>query len=128
MGAGRRIVLDRRQPLSVIVERIKRRLGISGVRVAVGNARRYRTIGVCAGAGAALRPVATAQDCELFLTGEMRHHDVLAAQADGCTVVLAGHTNTERGYLKVMRKRLQQEMTSLKVVVSRKDADPLRAM
>ncbi len=128
VGAGRRIVLDRRQPLSVIVERIKRRLGISGVRVAVGNARRYRTIGVCAGAGAALRPAATAQDCELFLTGEMRHHDVLAAQADGCTVVLAGHTNTERGYLKVMRKRLQQEMTSLKVVVSRKDADPLRAM
>jgi dinuclear metal center YbgI/SA1388 family protein len=129
VGAGRRIVLDRRQSLSVIVERIKRRLGVSGVRVAVGGTtRRYRTIGVCAGAGGALRATATTQDCELFLTGEMRHHDVLAAQADGCTVVLAGHTNTERGYLKVLKKRIQRSLADLEVTVSRKDSDPLRVM
>ena len=129
VGAGRRIVLDHRQPLAVIIERIKRRLGVHGVRVAVGGTtRRYRTIGVCAGAGSALRAAATAQDCELFLTGEMRHHDVLAAQAAGCTVVLAGHTNTERGYLKVLRKRLQRSLTELQITVSRKDADPLHAM
>jgi len=130
VGDGRRVVLDRRQPLSVIVERIKRRLGVTRLRVAAGgpSARRYRTIGVCAGAGAALRETATAQECELFLTGEMRHHDVLAAQAAGCTVVLAGHTNTERGYLKILRKRLQRSLTTLDVIVSRHDTDPLRTM
>ena len=69
-----------------------------------------------------------AQDCELFLTGEMRHHDVLAAQAGGCAVVLAGHTNTERGYMKVLRKRLQRALPALDVTVSRKDADPLKEM
>ena len=130
VGEGRRVVLDRRQPLSVVVERIKRRLGVHRLRVAAGEpgTRGYRTIGICAGAGGPLREAATTQECELFLTGEMRHHDVLAAQAAGCTVVLAGHTNTERGYLKVLRKRLQRSLTTLEVIVSRQDTDPLRSM
>ncbi len=129
-GAGRRVVLDRKQPLSVILEHIKRRLGVSRLRVAVADdpPRRYRTIGICAGAGGSLRKPACEQGCELFLTGEMRHHDVLAAQADGCTVVLAGHTNTERGYLKVLRKRLRAALPALDVSIARRDTDPLKAM
>ncbi|MEE8459262.1 MAG: Nif3-like dinuclear metal center hexameric protein [Phycisphaerales bacterium] len=130
MGEGRRVVLDRKVSLPELVERIKRRLGVSRLRVAAadGGARRIRTIGLCAGAGGSLLETARSQDCELFLTGEMRHHDVLAAQAGGCTVVLAGHTNTERGYLKVLRKRLQRTLTTIDVLVSRKDSDPLREM
>lgn len=130
VGEGRRVVLDRKVTLADLVERVKRRLGVHGLRVAVGDggARRYRTIGLCAGAGGSLLDDALAQDCELFLTGEMRHHDILAAQAGGCTVVLAGHTNTERGYLKVLRKRLQKSLGTTEIHVSRKDADPLREM
>ena len=128
VGEGRRVVLDRKVPLPELVERIKRRLGVGRLRVATGDGgvRRYRTIGLCAGAGGSLLQAAVAQDCELFLTGEMRHHDVLAAQADGCAVVLAGHTNTERGYLKVLRKRLQRKLATIEIVVSRKDADPVK--
>ena len=130
MGEGRRVVLDRKVSLPDLVERIKRRLGVDRLRVATGDgtARRIRTIGLCAGAGGALLETARRQDCELFLTGEMRHHEVLAAQAAGCTVVLAGHTNTERGYMKVLRKRLQRALATIEVLVSRKDADPLREM
>lgn len=127
-GEGRRVVLDSRTPLPELVERIKRRLGVSRLHVAVGDGgpRGYRTIGLCAGAGGSLLQDALTQDCELFLTGEMRHHDVLAAQAGGCTVVLAGHTNTERGYLKVLRKRLHRSLPTIEIVVSRKDAEPLK--
>jgi dinuclear metal center YbgI/SA1388 family protein len=130
VGVGRRVVLDQKLPLPALVERIKRCLGVNTLRVAVseGAPRRYRTIGLCAGAGGSLRPSATEQGCELFLTGEMRHHDVLAAKADGCTVVLAGHTNTERGYLRVLRKRLRAALPELTVSVSRRDADPMKAM
>ena len=129
-GEGRRVVLDQKQPLAVIVERIKRRLGVPSLRVALADQhpRRYRTIGICAGAGGSLRPAASRQGCELFLTGEMRHHDVLAAQGDGCTVVLAGHTNTERGYLKVLRKRLASELPGVGIAISRRDADPLKTV
>jgi dinuclear metal center YbgI/SA1388 family protein len=130
IGEGRRVVLDQELTLPGLVERIKTLLAVDTLRVAVGDGarRRYRTIGLCPGAGGPLRPAATEQGCELFLTGEMRHHDVLAARADGCTVVLAGHTNTERGYLRPFRKRLRAALPDLTVSVSKKDADPLKAM
>jgi dinuclear metal center YbgI/SA1388 family protein len=130
VGAGRRVVLDEQLPLPALAERIKSLLSVDTVRVAVGDGapRSYRTIGVCAGAGAPLRRAATEQGCELFLTGEMRHHDVLAAGAEGCTVVLAGHTSTERGYLPVLRGRLLEALPELDVSVSTRDAAPLQAM
>ena len=130
IGEGRRIVLDQKLSLPALVEKIKSRLGIDTVRVAVGERapRNYRTIGLCAGAGGDLRPTATEQGCEVFLTGEMRHHDVLAAKAAGCTVILAGHTNSERGYLRVLRKRLRTELPELNVAVSRRDSSPLQDM
>jgi len=130
VGQGRRLVLDQKVSLNELVERIKNRLGVKQVRVALGeNApRRFRSIGLCAGAGGSLREEATQQGCQVFLTGEMRHHDVLAAQAAGCTVILAGHTNTERGYLKVLRKRLRRDLPNATVIISKKDSNPLRVM
>ena len=129
-GHGRKLVLDQKLGLPELVERLKKRLGVDQVRVAPGRGapRRYRTIGLCPGAGGALRAAATAAGCELYVTGEMRHHDVLAAQADGCTVVLAGHTNTERGYLRVLRRRLSRQLPDVAFSLSRRDADPLRVM
>ena len=130
VGQGRRLVLDQKVSLHELVDRIKHRLGVKQVRVALGeNApRRFRYIGLCAGAGGSLREEATQQGCQAFLTGEMRHHDVLAAQDQGCTVILAGHTNTERGYLKVLRKRLRRNLPNATIMISKKDVDPLRVM
>ncbi len=131
IGQGRRVTLDRTVSLRTLIERLKDRFGVDQLRVAAGNRapRRYSTIGLCAGAGGSLREEATAQGCELFITGEMRHHDVLAAQAAGCTIVLAGHTNTERGYLKVLRKRLRGSLVAdATITILKKDTDPLKVM
>jgi len=128
VGHGRKLVLDQKATLTELATRIKKHLAIDQVRVALGShaPRRYRTVGMCPGAGGSLREAATAAGCELYLTGEMRHHDVLAAQATGCTVILAGHTNTERGHLKVVRKKLKAVLDDITVTVSRRDADPLK--
>jgi putative NIF3 family GTP cyclohydrolase 1 type 2 len=61
----------------------------------------------------------------LFITGELKHHDVLHAQARDCAVLVAGHTNTERGWLKRLRKRLRAGLDA-EVFLSRVDSDPLR--
>ncbi len=130
VGHGRRLVLDQKVSLQELGERVKARLGVKQVRVVLGDnpPRRIRTIGICAGAAGSLCEQATQQGCQVFITGEMRHHDVLAAQATGCTIILAGHTNTERGYLKVLRKRLRHDLPEATVMISRKDCDPLRVM
>ncbi|MBT8484223.1 MAG: Nif3-like dinuclear metal center hexameric protein [Phycisphaerales bacterium] len=130
IGMGRRVVLDRPCGLDQLVERLKHHLDVPQLRVAIGRdaPEQYQTIGLCAGAGGSLAPTAVTERCELYLTGEMRHHDVLAAQAAGCTIILAGHTNTERGYLPHLAERVSAETDGVRLTISRRDADPLRAM
>jgi dinuclear metal center YbgI/SA1388 family protein len=130
IGQGRRATLDQPASLRTLLERIKGHLGVRQLQVAIGDRApgKYARIGLCAGAGGSLLDAAIDQGCEMFLTGEMRHHDVLAAQSRGCTVVLAGHTNTERGYLKVLRKKVIDVLPDLKISLSKRDADPLRVM
>jgi dinuclear metal center YbgI/SA1388 family protein len=127
-GLGRRLILDEPEPLSRLVERIKAHLGIRQCRVAATpeheRDRPLRSIAVCAGSGGAL--FAKLTDVDLYLTGEMRHHDVLAKVAQGASVVLCDHTNTERGYLPRLRARLQAAANdSLDVRLSESDRDPL---
>lgn len=70
-----------------------------------------RTVGVCPGSGSSvlLRGVNSIPD--LVFTGELGHHDALAAIERGSAVVALSHSNTERGYLHaVMRAKLAEAL------------------
>ena len=43
---------------------------------------------------------------DLYVTGEIRHHDALKAAKAGLTVVCTLHSNSERAVLKRLRDRL----------------------
>ena len=45
-------------------------------------------------------------DVDLLVTGELSHHEALAVVERGKCVVALLHSNSERGYLQVMRPRL----------------------
>ena len=71
---------------------------------------------------------------DVWLTGEMTHHDCIAAASDGVSVIVTNHTNTERGYLEHLQSRLQAALpaafpdaaaSDIAVVVTALDADPL---
>ena len=59
-----------------------------------------------------------------YLTGEMRHHDALAAAQAGMTVVCVGHSNSERLALARLAARLRQLLPKLDVLLSAQDKDP----
>ena len=124
------MMLDQPVALKTLVARVKRQLGVEQVQVATSDDSpgRIERVCLCAGAGGSLLATAIAQGAQMYLTGEMRHHDVLHAQASGVTVVLAGHTNTERGYLRVLKRRLQASHQDVEMIVSRRDTEPLRLM
>lgn len=81
---------------------------------------------------------------DLYLTGEMRHHDVLAAVENGTSVILCEHSNTlvnesklkylftgntERGYLTELKSKLENVFESRVVVeISKVDSDPLKVV
>lgn len=127
-GPGRKLALDRPATVATLAQRLKAYLGASVVRYALADQRPITHVGVCPGAGASLMDAARAQGCEVFVTGEMKHHEVLAALRQGVSVILAGHTRTERGYLPRLRDRLAAALPGLRVEVSRADVDPLLAV
>lgn len=126
-GAGRRLVLDQPASIERLADRLKTHLGISAVKIAAAAGRENEPItfvGVCPGAGAELAPDALADGCQVYVTGEMKHHEVLPMLEGGMSVILAGHTNTERGYLARLAERLGEEMKGVKFVVSKEDKSP----
>ena len=129
-GQGRELNLARPLSLKQAVARIKKHLGLEHLRVAAAEGhRRGAVIGqimLCAGAGGS---VFGSHAADLYWTGEMRHHDVLAANRRGTSVVLTEHTHSERPYLPTFRRRLSRELgPSVKVLLSRKDTEPLKVV
>jgi dinuclear metal center YbgI/SA1388 family protein len=125
-GPGRRLMLDQPAPIATLAERLKKHLGISVVNIAAASEqdRPVTSIGVCPGSGASLAATARAEQCELFVTGEMKHHEVLDALNSGMSLLLAGHTNTERGYLPRLARRLGESLRGVKIAVSQADRSP----
>ena len=126
MGVGRRIHLDKPVQLDELSRKLKKHLGIGYVRVAPaagkGNRIEVQTVGLCAGAGGSVCELAIDDGCEVFITGEMTHHQVIAATARGCTVMLTGHTNSERGYLPKLKEQLETFLPKASITVSKADA------
>lgn len=73
--------------------------------------------------GTALRGVTA----DLFITGEMLHHDILEANHTGSTVLLINHSDSERGFLNhvlpVFQKLFQNK---IEIIVSKLDKDPIK--
>ena len=82
------------------------------------------TIAVCAGSGGSVLKNCKA---DVWITGEMSHHEILDAIHAETSVILCEHSNTERGYLKeVFQGKLLQLLDhQVKVEVSHLDKDPL---
>ncbi|KAG8948689.1 hypothetical protein FRC04_009455 [Tulasnella sp. 424] len=133
-GIGRKVVFSDAVTLDEVVRRVKTGLGLKHVQLARGSGTAspvVKSVAICAGSGGS---VIGDSDADLYFTGEMSHHEVLAAVARGTHVLLCGHSNTERGYLPTLRTKLLEELktdsdladaASLEVEVSQTDADPL---
>lgn len=123
-GLARVVHLKKAISLPMFGKTVKEKLKLKTVQIAAAG-KTIKTVALCAGAGIeALRGIQA--DC--YLTGEMKHHDVLAAVQNGTGVVLCGHTETEHGYLPILRKNLRRACgPDIKTLISKADRAPLKA-
>lgn len=129
-GQGRHVVLDEPISIAVALQRMKKHLGLPYLRLALGNQKTLdsavKSVAVCAGSGAS---VLQGVKADLYITGEMSHHEVLDAVSKGTSVILSEHSNSERGFLSVFKERLSAHLPeSVTIIISQKDKDPLQVM
>lgn len=116
-------------PLSEIVKRVKAHLKLEHIRLACphrsGDNPLITRVAACAGSGGSVLEGVRA---DLLLTGEMSHHQVLAAIGRGSAVVLCEHTNTERGFLQGKYRQWLEDVlgNQVQVTVATTDRDPLQ--
>ncbi len=123
-GLGRIGNLKTPTPLEEIIERIKKRTGAKAVGIIGKEKRLIKKAAVCAGSCGKIINSVIAEKADLYVTGELKHHQGLAAQEAGLTCVCLSHTVSERFILKKFARQLQQQLKSVTIKVSRKDADP----
>lgn len=127
-GQGRLMRLRAPMTARSIARSLAAGLRLKHIELVGDPSQRHAVIGLCAGSGGELIAGARRQGATLFITGELKHHDRLDAAAHGTSVVLCGHTETERPYLRVLARRLQRLLPGLKVAVSKADRPPARAL
>ena len=114
-GMGRIVRFEEKQDLSTIIDRIARGVGNpKGFPIAIPQGKnvadiKIKSVALCAGSGGSL--FAGLEDVDLLFTGELSHHEALAAIERGQCVVTLFHSNTERGFLhSVLRGQLQEKV------------------
>ena len=127
LGAGRLGQLPAARALDALVQDLKAQLGLAHVLLARADGRAgtpVQRVAVCAGAGRGPLDDALALGADLFVTGELPHHDALRAGAAGMHVVACLHSQSERLALAPLAARLRQAAPTLQVELSQRDADP----
>lgn len=104
------------------IDRLKSTFGLDRVMVSGPLDAPVTRIGVAAGAGGELLSSAIRAGVDLFVTGELRHHDALEASRRGVTTVATLHSNSERKGVARFASRLSLE--GVEIRISAADRDP----
>ncbi len=125
-GLGRIGRLNKPTQLTKIIERVKKYTGAKAFGIVGKENRLVKKAAVCAGSCGKIINLVIAQKCDLYLTGELKHHQALAAQEAGLTCICLSHSVSERFILKKFAKQLQKRLNQVTIKISKKDADPFK--
>jgi dinuclear metal center YbgI/SA1388 family protein len=74
--------------------------------------KRVRTVAVCPGSGGRLVPVAAAAGADVFVTGEVRYHNMREAEHHGLAIVELGHDRTEMPAVDVLSRLIREGLAA----------------
>ena len=124
-GEGRLGVLHQPIPLAEVAMGLRQALKCGPVQVVGDVERMVSKVAIVCGAGGELMPDALRARADVFVTGEMRYHDYLAADAAGLGLILPGHHATERCGVEDLADRLRGTWPGLDIWASETETDPV---
>jgi dinuclear metal center YbgI/SA1388 family protein len=125
-GLGRIGKLAKPMQLDKVIERIKKQTGAKAIGIIGREKRLVRKAAVCAGSCGNIINSVIGAGCDLYVTGELKHHHALAAQEAQLTCICLSHSVSERFILKKFASKLKRQLANINVRISKKDAEPFR--
>lgn len=127
-GMGRVGELKAPMEPKVFAAMVKKTLGAKAVRATLGKSP-VKRLAVCGGAGSDLLELAVSLGADAYVTADVKHHEFLAAQALGVTLVDGGHFSTENPMMPVLAERLSRTFgeDGVEVFLSKINKEPYGA-
>ncbi|MBN9519596.1 Nif3-like dinuclear metal center hexameric protein [bacterium] len=124
-GEGRVGELPKPATLGELATRARAELGTASVQVVGDLSRPVKKVAVACGAAGEFLVDSIRAAADVFVTGELRFHDALAARAAGVGVIVPGHYATERPAVEELAAKLAGDFPGLSAWASRVERDPL---
>ncbi len=107
------------QPVTArqFAETLKDRLKLSGFSYTPGSGM-ISKVGLCSGGGGSEIFSAAKEGCDAFITGEIKHHELLFANEAGISVFTLGHYRSEDVVIKPLGERLAAEFPDVEFITS----------
>lgn len=97
---------------------VKEKLDCNGVRYTFKNNCKINRVAVCSGSGGEFVELAKNLGADAFVTGEIKHSQILKANEIGLMVVDAGHFKTENVVIKPLAEILQKKFAHIEFNMS----------
>jgi dinuclear metal center YbgI/SA1388 family protein len=125
-GLGRIGNWHRPRPFSRVVKRVKEIFGVDQVRIWGRPPEKVERLALCSGSGGDLIATARERGAQVYLTGEVRHHQATPGPADGFAVLEVGHFASEVLFMpewaRQLRRHFQDGGLQVRVEVAREEA------
>jgi dinuclear metal center YbgI/SA1388 family protein len=127
-GDGRVGELANPASLGELARAAKAALSAAAVQFVGDSGRTVRRVAVACGAAGEFLMESVRANADVFLTGEVRFHDMLAARAAGVGLILPGHYATERPAVEELAEKLRAGLPGAAVWASRAERDPVAGL
>ncbi|MDD2959928.1 MAG: Nif3-like dinuclear metal center hexameric protein [Lachnospiraceae bacterium] len=122
VGIGTAGTLPECMTLRECCEYVKQAFSLNSVQVFGSLDSKVSRAALCPGSGKSLIPLALAKKADVYITGDVGHHDGLDAAEQGMAVIDAGHYGLEHVFIPQMEQYLKTVFPELEI-----GTEPIRA-
>ncbi len=104
--------------LGEFIQTVKLALDIDCVRYVGSKKNTVKKVAVLGGAGADFIPNAKLEDCDVFVTSDVKYHHAQMADKIGINVIDAGHFETENPVIYKVARHLRANFEDVEIITS----------
>lgn len=115
-GIGRIGILSEEKTLKELAEEVKKAFALDSVKVFGNLDSKVKKAGLCPGSGKSMIGEVLQQKCDVYITGDIGHHDGLDAMEQNLSVIDAGHYGLEHIFIRQMEQYVNEHFPEVEVV------------
>lgn len=114
-GIGRVGELPKEKTLLEICELVKNKFGLDHVKVFGDENRMMKRVAISPGSGKHMSDMALDKNADVFITGDIDHHEGIDAVAQGMAIIDAGHYGLEHIFVDDITSYLRENLKGIEI-------------